>query len=260
MKETYTDEEKEKLANILEIEYQTETEEGPLRSEIIEKKVEKATDRLIEIRLVHSKPAAVSRESKDEIYIKFNDTYFDDPLTEVSINQGKPLVIRLPRQLDPATAEAIAATMESANGAANTLATGNLVINILLGSSLKQLWSMINTLQFVVFFTEWNIIIPANALMVIETFRTIALGEFIPYDWLTEPLSEPFQPTEEDEENERSSILSNMGVMLVFLAIIIVVSILIVICVKLCKPGSKLHNLFLKIKRMIFWNTLLRFI
>ena len=231
-----------------------------MRSEIIDKKVEKATDRLFEIRLVHSKPAAVSREGTDQIYIKFNDTYFDDPLTEVSVNQGKPLVIKLPRQLDPGTAEAIAATMESANGAANTLATGNLVINILIGSSLKQLWTMINTLQFVVFFTEWNIIIPANALMVIETFRTIALGEFIPDDWFTEPLSKPFRQTEEGEENERSNILSNMGVMLVFLTIIIVVSILIVICVKLCKPGSKLHNLFLKIKQMIFWNTLLRFI
>ena len=88
MKEVYTDKEKEKLVNILEIEYQTEAEEGPLRSEIIEKKVEKATDRLIEIRLVFSKPAAVSRESTDSITIKFNDFYFEDPLTEVKVNQG----------------------------------------------------------------------------------------------------------------------------------------------------------------------------
>ena len=109
----------------------------------------------------------MSREGADHISIKFNDTYFEDPMTEISVNRGEPLVIKLPRQLDPGTAEAIAATMDSANGAANTLATGNLVINIVLGSSLKLLWGMINTLQFVVFFTEWNVIIPPNALMVI---------------------------------------------------------------------------------------------
>ena len=82
--------------------------------------------------------------------------------------------------------------MNAANGAANTVATGNVVLNILLGSSLKFLWGMINTLQFVVFFTDWDVVIPPNATLAIETFRTIALGEFIPYEWLTEPLSEPF--------------------------------------------------------------------
>lgn len=57
--------------------------------------------------------------------------------------------------MDAAEAAVIASTMDSANGAANTVATGNVVLNIVLGSSLKLLWGMINTLQFVVFFTEW---------------------------------------------------------------------------------------------------------
>ena len=78
--------------------------------------------------------------------------------------------------------------MNAANGAANTVATGNIAINILLGTSLKYLWGMINTLQFVVFFTEWNVMIPPNAKIAIATFRNIALGEFIPYHWLTDPL------------------------------------------------------------------------
>ena len=51
-----------------------------------------------------------------------------------------------------------------------------------------------------------------------------------------------------------------MGIMLVFLAVLIVVAILIAIFVKLCKPGSKLHNAFLKIKGKIYWNAILRFI
>ena len=150
--------------------------------------------------------------------------------------------------------------MDAANNTANTVATGNIVVNILLGSSLKLLWGMINTLQFVVFFTEWNIVIPPNAIMAIETFRTIALGEFIPYEWLTGPLSEPFKAGEEGDENARSSVIGNMGVMLVILSFIVVLAILITICVKCCKPGSKLHTLFGKIKAKIFWNSVLRFI
>ena len=82
--------------------------------------------------------------------------------------------------------------MSAATSTANTFATGNIVLNIILGSSLKLLWGMINTLQFVVFFTDWQVLIPPNAQLAIKTFRTIALGEFIPYEWLTEPLSEPF--------------------------------------------------------------------
>ena len=79
--------------------------------------------------------------------------------------------------------------MSATHSAANTIATGNVVLNIILGSSLKLLWGMINTLQFVIFFTEWQVRMPTNATMALETFRVIALGEFIPYEWLTEPMA-----------------------------------------------------------------------
>ena len=104
--------------------------------------------------------------------------------------------------------------MSAATNTANTLATGNIFLNIVLGSSLKLLWGMINTLQFVVFFTDWLVIIPPNAILAINTIRTIALGEFIPYEWLTEPLSEPFQGVEDDSEASRANVFSNMGIML----------------------------------------------
>lgn len=214
--------------------------------------------------MVHSNPAAVSREGSDSISIKFDKSIWSDPDTDFEVNEGKPLIIKLPRQMDPGKAEAIASTMDAANGAANTVATGNIIINILLGSSLKLLWGMINTLQFVVFFTEWEVIIPPNAIMAIETFRTIALGEFIPYEWLTEPLSKPFKRPEEEEgedgENDRSNVLANMGVMLVILAIIVVLAVLIILLIKCFDLGQKIQNLFLKVKAKIFWNSVLRFI
>ena len=51
-----------------------------------------------------------------------------------------------------------------------------------------------------------------------------------------------------------------MGVMLIILGFIIVLATLISICVKCCKPGSKLQGIFLKVKGKIFWNAILRFI
>jgi hypothetical protein len=48
--------------------------------------------------------------------------------------------------MDTAKAAVITSTLSSANNAANTFATANLALNILLGASLKPLWGMINTL------------------------------------------------------------------------------------------------------------------
>lgn len=97
--------------------------------------------------------------------------------------------------------------MGAANSAGNAVATSNLAVNILLGASLKYLWGMINTLQFVVFFTDWNVQMPPNAILAIKTFRTIALGEFIPYDWLTDKILGVFKSEDEEvtEEAENDS-------------------------------------------------------
>ena len=149
--------------------------------------------------------------------------------------------------------------MSAASNTANTFATGNIAINIVLGSSLKLLWGMINMLQFVVFFTDWRVLIPPNASMAIETFRVIALGEFIPYDWLTEPLSEPFQGPDDDTDASRANVLSNMGIMLLFGGVILILALLAVCLVRCCRKSEKCRALFQKLKNKILWNSVLRF-
>ena len=67
------------------------------------------------------------------------------------------MVFDLPRQIDPEQAAALTSSLDTAQATANTVATGNVVLNIVLGSSLKLLWGLINTLQFIVFFTEWEV-------------------------------------------------------------------------------------------------------
>ena len=114
--------------------------------------------------------------------------------------------------------------------------------------------------------------------MAIEAFRVIALGEFIPYDWLTDPikdlLSKPEEDTDSDEDAEdeaedeadeekdvsKANVLANMGVMLVILAVILVVIILVIILIRSCKKGTCCHRQAMKIKAKIFWNSILRYV
>ena len=66
LEETYTLEQRQKLAQILKVEYQSVTDDGPDKSEVIEKEVITATDRLLEFKLTYSKPEAVSRDQNEK--------------------------------------------------------------------------------------------------------------------------------------------------------------------------------------------------
>ena len=97
--------------------------------------------------------------------------------------------------------------------------------------------------------------------MAIETFRTIALGEFIPYGIVIDPLKDLLKgdPDESGEDKDsKANVLVNMGVMLAVLLLMILIVVVVVILVRFCKPGSKLHNFAQKVKKKLFWNGLLR--
>ena len=89
------------------------------------------------------------------------------------------------------------------------------------------------------------------------TFRSIALGEFIEYKWLTEPIKDSMQG---EDASEDDNVLSNMGVMLIFLLVIVVLIIVLSICAKYTKMCIKLNQLVIKLKRKLLWNTVFRFI
>ena len=100
--------------------------------------------------------------------------------------------------------------------------------------------------------------------MGIKTFRTIALGEFIPYEWLTKPLKKMLKNKESEEDDaskeDKSNVLANMGVMLVILLVIIFLTVFTSLFICLCKKCPKCLNIFEKIRAKIFWNGILRFI
>ena len=87
--------------------------------------------------------------------------------------------------------------MDAVQGSATTVAASTSIGQLFLGASLKLLWGLINTLQFIVFFSDWQVQMPENAAGAIKMIRTFALGEFIPYEWLTDPIARIFE-TEKD--------------------------------------------------------------
>ena len=95
LREAYTAEEKEQLASIIKVVYTSEAEEGTETSVVSSVMVVTATSTLIELKLTHSKPLAVSQDpsTPDNISISFDESYFSDPLAEFKINDGKPLIV-----------------------------------------------------------------------------------------------------------------------------------------------------------------------
>ena len=92
---TYTAEEREQIANIIVIKYESESGDGdesnPEEISVISKvEVTKATSTLLEFKLTHSVPLAVSRDPSipDSLSISFDKKYFSDPLTEFEVNEG----------------------------------------------------------------------------------------------------------------------------------------------------------------------------
>lgn len=148
-KNAYSAEEMKKLEQLVVVKYETATEEDEGEvSQLIKTEVVRATTTEIEFQMVYSLPLAVSRNPQDPdlLVFEFREDVFSDPLTDISVNKGEPLIVALPRQIEPAEAEAIEGAMTVANSAGNVVATGNIVVNVLLGASLKYLWGMINTL------------------------------------------------------------------------------------------------------------------
>ena len=74
--------------------------------------------------------------------------------------------------------------------AQSSVLTINLLIDILLGSSLKFMWNLVNTLQIIVYLNEVKANFSVEVKIFLEKLRVVALGEFIPYDWLKSYFSE----------------------------------------------------------------------
>ena len=99
--------------------------------------------------------------------------------------------------------------------------TINLLLDVLLGSSLKFMWNLVNTLQIIVYFKEVKANFSVEATEFLERLRIIALGEFIPYDWLKNYFIEKW--------NLKFESLDKMGSISFIIAAIVIFAVLILL-------------------------------
>ena len=103
----------------------------------------------------------------------------------------------------------------------------NLVLDIVLGSSLKLMWGMVNTLQIIVYFNSVKINLSAEAIVFLDKLRIIALGEFIPYDWLKNYFM--------NQWNLRIESIDKLGSMALFVGALFALTILVLLLGRVIK-------------------------
>ena len=62
----------------------------------------------------------------------------------------------------------------------SALAPSTLIVNLLLGISLKKLWKAVNLLQFVTYVNLWKVSLPANLDKFFKKASFFARGDWIP--------------------------------------------------------------------------------
>lgn len=150
--------------------------------------------------------------------------------------------------------------------------------NIFLGLSLKYLWGMVNTLQFVIFMDEWQVNWPPNASKALAMVRKFALAEFIDTKEMQQQLLEYYglnqtQPEELNAEDEpvqsrqlQEIKAANVGVRYgrivgqVFMTLGIIAAIVIAVTFLNKTTFFRPHLQHFKeyLKRSIFWNLFIR--
>jgi len=83
---------------------------------------------------------------KDSISIHFDKSVFQDEYSDFEVNDGLPLIVALPRQLNSLEAETIQLSMSGVKGTASTVGIGATILSIFLSFSLMALWDLINIL------------------------------------------------------------------------------------------------------------------
>ena len=100
--------------------------------------------------------------------------------------------------------------------------------------SLKLIWSALNTLQLIVYLEKIHANLPAQSQIVLLELKRIALFEFMPYKWMTGPLTKLFAKDENMADYEDDSVFDKMGTMLVIGVVLFIFIGIIVLLVRFC--------------------------
>jgi hypothetical protein len=131
---------------------------------------------------------------------------------------------------------------------------GNIALSIILGISLKKVWSAINVLQFLIYLNQWNLSLPANTDKFVGYIKFIARGEFIPKDKILNKVLPLFRIP---QSNDKSIMFTRF--LIIILVGVAVVAIVVGLLVYLCRnKNTRLSRELNNVKDKIFWNIIIR--
>ena len=92
--------------------------------------------------------------------------------------------------------------MDQGTAVGTTLLSCNIIVELLLGMSLKKIWSAVNIMQFIVFYHLIKVNLAAHSKIFLTKLKVIALGEFIPYKEIASKTKEYLNLQKESLFNE----------------------------------------------------------
>ena len=148
--------------------------------------------------------------------------------------------------------------MTTANQAATSIIGLNLIVKLILHQSLKYIWGIVNTLQFIVYFKLIKVRLGAHASSFLEKLKIIALGEFIPYDDIRRQMRETVDDSINPEYLE-ANVFERLGITFILLIGLLLASALLMI-VGLCTKflGRPIARLVKLLKAKLFFNLIIR--
>jgi hypothetical protein len=90
----------------------------------------------------------------------------------------------LPSQLGGSAEEkeAVKGMAGAIDGAASTIISGGIVVNLLMASSMNLLWGMVNVLQVVANLSKLNVMLPSNARMFFDALLATVNLDILPLE------------------------------------------------------------------------------
>jgi NhaP-type Na+/H+ or K+/H+ antiporter len=113
------------------------------------------------------------------------------------------------------------------------------VISIALGVSLKSIWNLVTTLQFVIYFRLYGADIPANLDRALDFVKFIALGEFIDTAEMKKQIISWFSSDVPSTDDIEENFLSNSFLFIVALIVILLLAGTIYAAMRILKDQRK---------------------
>ena len=144
--------------------------------------------------------------------------------------------------MDPVFAEKLEKGLDTGQKATALVYLINMLIDSLIGISLLVVWGMINTVQFIVLYTDIKGVVFSWQLTIfLDKLRIIADADFVPYEWCTIIINWLF--SENYIEFNTMDELMQIGSILFFgLIIILSASIVLIITSILRLPRYSAHQ------------------